>query len=71
MHLYHLCSALRADIYFDTSNNWLFIDWAGNLTLSQVQHTCLAIVRCYQYHAYPRVLNSNAQVTSIALDVAE
>lgn len=70
MNLRHLCSAAHVEIYFDTFNNWLFIDWEGNLTLDVVQHACLEIARCYLQHPCPRVLNSNAQVTSIAPDVA-
>lgn len=70
MNLQHLCSAPHVEIYFDTSNNWLFIDWQGDLTLKRVQHAFLGIARCYLSHAYPRVLNSNAQVTSITPDVS-
>jgi hypothetical protein len=70
MNLHHLCSAPHVEVYFDTSNNWLFVDWEGDLTLEGVQHACLGIARCYLQHAYPRVLNSNAQVTSIAPEVA-
>jgi hypothetical protein len=70
MHLRHLCSAAHVEIYFDTFNNWLFIDWEGNLTLDVVQHACLEIARCYLQHPFPRVLNSNVQVTNITPDVA-
>ncbi|RZJ57477.1 MAG: hypothetical protein EOO55_03295 [Hymenobacter sp.] len=70
MTLHPLCSAPHVEIYYDTFNNWLFIDWEGDLTLDIVQRACLEIARCYQQYAYPRVLNSNAQVTSFALDVA-
>lgn len=70
MHLQHLYSALCADIYFDKTNEWVFIDWAGELTLETVQHTCLDIARCFLDGYYPRVLNSNAQVTGIAWEVS-
>jgi hypothetical protein len=70
MNLRHLCSASQVEIYFDTFNKWLFIDWEGNLTLDVVQHACLEIARCYLQHPCPRVLNSNVQVTSITPDVA-
>jgi hypothetical protein len=71
MILQHLCSALCAEIYFDQLNNWLFIDWVGELTLETVQHTCLGIARCFLDHHYPRVLNNNAQVTSVSREVAQ
>ncbi|MVN77812.1 hypothetical protein GO988_15885 [Hymenobacter sp. HMF4947] len=46
------------------------MDWHGELTLSSVQHTCLGIARCFLDHYYPRVLNSNEQVTSVSREVA-
>lgn len=71
MNLQHLCSAMRAEIYFDKTNNWVFVDWNGDLTLETVQHTCLGVARCFLDHYYPRVLNSNAQVTSVTGEVAQ
>jgi hypothetical protein len=71
MNLQHLCSALCAEVYFDKANNWIFVDWVGELTLETVQHTCLGIARCFLDHFYPRVLNSNAQVTSVTWEVSQ
>jgi hypothetical protein len=71
MNLQHLCSAMCADVYFDKVNNWVFVDWAGELTLEKVQHTCLGIARCFLDQYYPRVLNSNAQVTSVPSEVPQ
>jgi hypothetical protein len=71
MKLKHLCSAQCAEVYFDQLNNWVFVDWAGELTLEAVQHTCLGIAHCFLGHYYPRVLNSNAQVTHVSHDVAQ
>ncbi|MGI4742438.1 MAG: hypothetical protein ACRYG7_45350 [Janthinobacterium lividum] len=71
MNLQHLCAAQCADVYFDKTNNWVFIDWVGELTLNAVQYTCLGIARCFLGHYYPRVLNSNAQVTRVSWDVAQ
>jgi hypothetical protein len=70
MKLQHLYSALCAEVYFDKTNEWAFIDWAGELTLEAVQHTCLGIARCFLDRYYPRVLNSNAQVTSVSWEVS-
>jgi len=71
MNLQHLCSVLSAEIYLDKTNNWVFVDWAGELTLHSVHHTCLGIARCFLDYYCPRVLNSNAQVTSASLDVSQ
>jgi hypothetical protein len=69
INLRHLCSTSHVEVSFDTCNNWLYIEWEGDLTLEVVQQACLEIARCYAQHAYARALNSNAQVTSITPDV--
>jgi hypothetical protein len=71
MILQHLCSALCAEVYFDQLNNWLFIDWVGELSLATVQHTCLGIAHCFLAHYSPRVLTSNAQVTSVSPEATQ
>ena len=70
MNLQHLCSAPHVTVYFDSWNNWLYLEWEGELTLPEMQHACLAIAHCFVTHAYPRVLNNNAQITSVEWDVA-
>lgn len=71
MTLKHLCSAQCAEVYYDTTNDWVFVDWAGELTLDAVQHTCLGIAHCFLGHYYPRVLNSNAQVSGVSWEVSQ
>lgn len=70
MNLQLLCSARCADVYYDQTNDWVFVDWRGDLTLETVQHTCLSIARCFLDHSYLRVLNSNALVTGVGWEVA-
>jgi hypothetical protein len=65
MRLHLLKSTPHIAIYYDTHNDWLFLDWKGEVTLANVQSTCLEISRCFLQRAYPRVLNSNLQVTSV------
>lgn len=69
MNLQHLCSAPHVTVYFDSWNNWLYVDWEGELTLPAVQLACLEVARCYLTHAYPRVLNDNTHVTGVAREV--
>jgi hypothetical protein len=57
-------------IYYDSYHNWLFLDWAGNLTLSAVQDAGIAVAQCYLQHTYTQVLSSNLQVTSSSEHVA-
>ena len=65
MNLKHLCSAPHVNVYFDSWNNWLYVEWEGALTLAAVQYACLEVAECFVKHAYPRVLHSDAQVTSL------
>lgn len=55
--------------YYDSHNDWLYADWHGELTLPAVQAASLDFARCYLHRSYPRVLNSNALVTSVSWDV--
>ncbi|MGI4884031.1 MAG: hypothetical protein ACRYFR_03620 [Janthinobacterium lividum] len=47
-------------IYYDSFNNWLFLDWKGSVALPDVQAACLAVARCYLLRPYARVLNNYA-----------
>lgn len=69
MNLTLLRQTRHLAIYYDSWNNWLFLDWQGKLTLGAVQQGCLAIVSCCCDHPYQRVLSSNALVTGVALNV--
>ncbi|MBJ6145327.1 hypothetical protein [Hymenobacter sp. BT559] len=57
-------------IYHDLTNDWLYLDWQGELTLPQVQQACLELAACYLERPYARVLNSNEQVTGVSWSVA-
>lgn len=56
--------------YYDSQNDWLFVDWRGYLTLAAVQMACLELADVYQQRAYTRVLNSNTQVLGAHWDAA-
>jgi alpha-galactosidase/6-phospho-beta-glucosidase family protein len=70
MQLHLLRTTTCLSIYYDSSNNWLFLDWTGNLTLPAVQEACVAVAQCYLQRTYSRVLNSNLQVKGISWSVA-
>lgn len=69
MNLQLLKETPNVAIYYDSANDWLFVDWYGYLTLPLVQANCLAVAECLVERAYPRILNSNQNVTSFALSV--
>jgi hypothetical protein len=68
LHLLRTTSCLS--IYYDAYNDWLFLDWAGKLTLPAVQEACVVVAQCYLPRTYSRVLNSNMLVTDSSTEVA-
>lgn len=70
MQLHLLSTTPCLTIYYDSQNDWLFLDWQGDLTLVLVQEACVEVGYCLLERPYRRVLNSNAQVTDISLSVA-
>lgn len=70
MNLTFLCAAPHVTIYFDSWNNWLYVEWEGALTLPAVQYACLELAECFVKHAYPRVLNNDSQITSLPWEAA-
>ncbi|WP_022823857.1 hypothetical protein [Hymenobacter norwichensis] len=56
-------------ISYDWSNQWLYLDWCGDLTLHLVQQSCLLITECFFTQRCTRILNDNTNVTSITSDV--
>ncbi|MBF9221438.1 hypothetical protein [Hymenobacter ruricola] len=70
MHLQLLQETPTVSVYHDVTNDWLFADWRGHLTLPMVQANCLTIAQCFLARPYPRILNSNCEVQSMSADVA-
>jgi len=68
LQLLHQTTCLT--IYYDQCNDWLYLEWEGELTLLLVQEACDALGTCVLRRPYARVLNSNEQVTGITWDVA-
>jgi hypothetical protein len=70
MNLHLLRTAPGICVYYDTCNDWLFIEWEGELTLRTVQLASLELATCILQRPYARVLNSNLLATSISWDMA-
>ncbi len=69
MKLELLQETSNASIFYDCTNQWLFVDWHGDLTLPLVQASCLSIAQRFLEGPCTRVLNNNTGVSSIAPDV--
>jgi hypothetical protein len=68
LHLLQRTACLA--IYYDFSNDWLYLDWQGNVTVPVLQDACLALADCFLRRPYPRVLNNNEQVTGVNWSIA-
>lgn len=68
LHLLRQTTCLA--VYYDLHNDWLYLDWQGELTLPYVQQACLELAACYLQRPYARILNSNEQVTEVSWNVA-
>ncbi|RZK24572.1 MAG: STAS/SEC14 domain-containing protein [Hymenobacter sp.] len=70
MKLHLLRQTKCLDIYYDSGNDWLFLDWRGDLTLQDAKDACVALAHCHLQRPYPRILNSNAQLEGVSWSVA-
>lgn len=70
MNLHLLRTAPGISVYYDRCNDWLFIEWEGELTLRTVQLASLELARCVLERPYARVLNSNLLATSASWDMS-
>lgn len=70
MNLYLLRQTAGLTVYYDCSNDWLFLDWEGEITLPVVQQACLAIADCYLQRPYSHILNNNERVTDVSWSIA-
>ena len=66
MNLLLLQDSPQVTVYYDAKNDWLFNDWHGKLSLADVQTGCLTIAKCFLARTYPRILNSNVDVTGMS-----
>lgn len=69
MALELLRSSSHVHIYYDSSNEWLFVDWQGELDVPAVQLGCLELAYTCLHRPYRRVLASTMQLTGVAWDV--
>ncbi|NML64341.1 STAS/SEC14 domain-containing protein [Hymenobacter sp. RP-2-7] len=69
MHLHLLCCVPQVSIYHDTWNDWLYIEWEGEITLPVAQRACAELARCTLTRPYARVLNNNTSLTGVGLEV--
>lgn len=56
--------------YYDHSNEWVFLDWEGDITLPLVQESCAELATYFLHNPCTHVLNSNEQVTKVGWNVA-
>jgi len=69
MRLYQLHRTTCLTVYYDLRNDWLYLDWEGNITLPALQEACLQLAQCFLRRPYARVLNNNEQVTGLSWSI--
>jgi hypothetical protein len=70
MQLQILQDTPTVSVYYDSTNDWLFADWRGELDLALVQAGCLTIAQCFLHRTYPRILNNNTDVKGMSANVS-
>jgi hypothetical protein len=70
MNLHLLWQTPCLTAYYDLHNDWLYLDWQGELSLPDVQQACLELAACYLKRPYSHILNSNEHVTGVNWRVA-
>jgi len=65
-----LLTAPNVTAYYDTVNDWLYLDWHGELDVESIRTNCLQVARCFLTKRYKRILNDNTNITKITHEVA-
>ncbi|WP_324671524.1 hypothetical protein [Hymenobacter sp. GOD-10R] len=61
--------ASHVSAYYDSTNDWLYLDWHGELDLDALRKNCLQLVLCLVTKRYKRILNDNTNLTKATTDV--
>lgn len=64
-----MLTASNVSAYYDATNDWLYLDWHGELDLNLLRKNCLQIVLCLVAKRYKRILNDNTNLTKATADV--
>ena len=64
-----LFAASNVSAYYDSTNEWLYLDWHGELDLNLLRKNCLQVVLCLVAKRYKRILNDNTNLTKASPDV--
>lgn len=70
MSLQLLTETDHISLYLDDVNDWLYVDWQGDITLPIVQSSCMTISKYFLQGSYTKVLNDNTNVLSLGPDVS-
>ncbi|MBC6606142.1 hypothetical protein H8B13_04860 [Hymenobacter sp. BT188] len=58
-------------IFYDYSNEWLYVDWQKEQNQASVQTGCERMLECLRQEQCHKVLNDNRQVDSMWSDASE
>jgi len=70
MDLHLLTESSTLGLYQDVENEWLYLDWRGDLTLPIVREGCMTVSKYFLQGNYSKVLNDNTNIMSLTADVS-
>jgi len=68
-HLLYESSTLS--IYYDTTYDWIYMDWVGEQSVESIKAGCKQLLHFLKAERCHKVLNDNTRVTNIWSDAAE
>lgn len=58
-------------IYYDTTHDWIYMDWVGQQSVDSIKEGCKQLLHFLKAERCHKVLNDNTRVTNIWSDAAE
>jgi hypothetical protein len=71
MSLVLLSTSKALDLYQDTENDWLYLDWQGDLELASVQDDCRNVLTWVRETGVQKALNDNSRLTKISWELVK
>jgi len=71
MTLHTLYDTPSLTISYDHGNDWLYLDWHGNLNDELVMAGALKLLELLELHKCSKVLNDNTRITGLWADAAK
>jgi hypothetical protein len=71
MQLHPLIVNDGVSITYDSSNDWIYVDWRGEHTAATSKATCLLMVEALRMQPCSKILNDNSNITHTTAELSE